>query len=68
MGGGVHLVPRVIFWIYLGGGGGVAHPEYLSRISDPDFFPSRIPDPTKKEEGKNKLVVLPFLIAFPSIH
>ncbi len=27
----------------------------------------RIPETTKKEEGKNKLVVLPFLVDFPSI-
>jgi hypothetical protein len=30
-------------------------------IPDPDFFPSRIPDATKKEQ-KNKLVVLPLLV------
>jgi hypothetical protein len=35
-----------------------------SRIPEPDFYPSRIPDPTTvtKEEGK-KFVVLPFLVA-----
>jgi hypothetical protein len=31
-------------------------------IPDPDFFPSRIPDTTKKEQGKNKLVVLSVLV------
>jgi hypothetical protein len=30
-----------------------------SQISHPDFFPSRISDPTKKEQRKNNLVVLP---------
>jgi hypothetical protein len=32
-----------------------------------DFF--SIPDPVfNKKEGKNKLVALPFLVAFPSVH
>jgi hypothetical protein len=42
-----------------------ADPGCLSRILDPDFYPSRIsiPDPTTtKEEGK-KLDVLPFFVA-----
>jgi hypothetical protein len=32
----------------------VADPGCLSRITDPDFYPSRIPDPTTapKEEGR----------------
>jgi hypothetical protein len=41
----------------------VADPGCLSRILDPDFYPSRIPDPktaTKERKGK-KLVVIPFL-------
>jgi hypothetical protein len=33
-----------------------------SRISDPDFYPSRIPDPKTaiKKRGEKKLVVIPF--------
>jgi hypothetical protein len=43
-----------------------ATPGCLSRIPDPDFYPSRIPDPgyknsNKREEVKKKLVVIPFL-------
>jgi hypothetical protein len=32
-------------------------------IPDPDFYPSRIPDPKAaiKERGEKKLVVIPFL-------
>ncbi len=33
--------------------GSVADPGCLSRIPDPDFFPSRIPDPKKHGEVKN---------------
>jgi hypothetical protein len=45
----------------------VADPGCLSRIPDPDFYPSRIPDPgsktATKERGENKLVVIPFYVA-----
>ncbi len=43
--------------------GSVADPGCLSRIPDPDFYPSRIPDPktATKERGEKKLVVIPFL-------
>jgi hypothetical protein len=36
-----------------------------SRIPDPDFYPSRIPDPKTgtNERGKKKLVVIPFCVA-----
>jgi hypothetical protein len=38
----------------------VADPGCLSRIPDPDFYPSKIPDPTTapKEEGE-----IPFFVA-----
>jgi hypothetical protein len=38
----------------------VADPGCLSRILDPDFYPSRIPDPktATKEKGEKKLVVI----------
>jgi hypothetical protein len=41
----------------------VADPGCLSRIPDPDFYPSGIPDPktATKERGEKKLVVIPFL-------
>jgi hypothetical protein len=34
-------------------------------IPDPDFYPSRIPDPktATKERGKKKFVVIPFYVA-----
>ncbi len=41
-------------------------------IQDPDFYPSRIPDPgsripdpktATKERGEKKLVVIPFIVA-----
>jgi hypothetical protein len=34
-------------------------------IQDPDFYPSRIPDPkvATKERGENKFVVIPFFVA-----
>ena len=34
-------------------------------ISDPDFYPSRIPDPktATKERGQKKLVIKPFFVA-----
>jgi hypothetical protein len=37
----------------------VADPGCLSRIPDPDFYPSRIPDPktATKERGEKKFVV-----------
>jgi hypothetical protein len=45
----------------------VADPGCLSRIPDPDFYPSRIPDPktkTKtKERGGKKFVVITFYVA-----
>jgi hypothetical protein len=46
----------------------VADPGCLSRIPDPDFYPSRIPDPGSqipdpKERGAKKNFVIPFLIA-----
>jgi hypothetical protein len=43
----------------------VADPGCLSRIPDPDFYPSRIPDPKTgtKEKGEKKLVVIPFYVA-----
>ncbi len=50
----------------------VADPGCLSRIPDPDFYPSRIPDPgsrildpktATKEIGEKKLVVVPFYVA-----
>jgi hypothetical protein len=44
--------------------GGVADPGCLSRISDSDFYPSWITDPTTetKKEGE-KLVVITFFVA-----
>jgi hypothetical protein len=41
----------------------VADPGCLSWIPDPDFYPSRIPDPktATKERGEKKFVVIPFL-------
>jgi hypothetical protein len=51
----------------------VADPGCLSRIPDPDFYPSRIPDlgsrisdPGSKnsnKRGEKKLVVIPFYVA-----
>jgi hypothetical protein len=50
----------------------VADPGCLSRIPDPDFYPSRILDPGSripdpktaiKERGEKKLVVIPFYVA-----
>jgi hypothetical protein len=54
-------------------------PDPGSRIPDPDFYPSRIPDPgsripdlgsripdpktATKERGEKKLVVIPFYVA-----
>jgi hypothetical protein len=45
--------------------GSVADPGCLSRIPDPDFYPSRIPDPktATKERGEKKLVIIPFYVA-----
>jgi hypothetical protein len=39
------------------------YPE--SRIPDPDFYPSRIPDPktATKERGEKKFDVIPFYVA-----
>jgi hypothetical protein len=41
----------------------VADPGCLSRIPDPEFYPSRIPDPktARKERGEKKFV--PFFVA-----
>jgi hypothetical protein len=41
----------------------VADPGCLSRIPNPDFYPSRIPDPktATKERGEKKLVVILFM-------
>jgi hypothetical protein len=41
----------------------VADPGCLSRMPDPDFHPSRIPNPKTetKERGEIKFVVIPFL-------
>jgi hypothetical protein len=43
----------------------VADPGCLSRIPDPYFFPSRIPDPKTgtKERGEKKFVVITFYVA-----
>jgi hypothetical protein len=43
----------------------VADPGCLSRIPDPDFYPSRIPDPktATKERGEKKLDVKPLYVA-----
>jgi hypothetical protein len=43
----------------------VTDPGCLSRIPDPDFYPSRIPDPktATKESGEKKLDVKPFYVA-----
>jgi hypothetical protein len=43
----------------------VADPGCLSRIPDPDFYPSRISDPktATKERGEKKFVVIPFYVA-----
>jgi hypothetical protein len=43
----------------------VADPGCLSRIPDPDFYPSRIPDPktATKERGEKKFVVITFFVA-----
>jgi hypothetical protein len=43
----------------------VADPGCLSRIPDPDFYPSRIPDPktATKERGEKKFLVIPFYVA-----
>jgi hypothetical protein len=42
----------------------VADPGCSSRIPDPDFYPSRIPDPktATKERGEKKLDVKPFYV------
>jgi len=52
----------------------VADPGCLSRIPDPDFYPSRIPDPgsripnpgsktATKERGEKKIDVITFYVA-----
>jgi hypothetical protein len=44
----------------------VADPGCLSRIQDPDFYPSRISDPgsknSNKREGEKKIVVITFYV------
>ncbi len=42
--------------------GSVADPGCLSRIPDPDFFPSRIPDP--KKHGEVKKIIFFFLFSY----
>jgi hypothetical protein len=44
--------------------GSVADPGCLSRIPDPDFYPSRIPDPktATKERCEKKFDVIPFYV------
>jgi hypothetical protein len=36
----------------------------MGSVADPDFYPSRIPDPKTetKERGEKKLVVIPFYV------
>jgi hypothetical protein len=57
----------------------VADPGCLSQIPDPDFYPSRIPDPgsripdpkpATKERGEKKFVVITFYVAtnFTKLH
>jgi hypothetical protein len=50
----------------------VADPGCLSRITDPDFYPSRIPDlkTATKERGEKKFVVITFYVAtnFTKLH
>jgi hypothetical protein len=43
----------------------VADPGCLSRIPDPDSYPSRIPDPksASKERDEKKFVVITFYVA-----
>jgi hypothetical protein len=47
----------------------VADPGCLSRIPDPDFYPSRIPDlgsqiqKQHQKRGVKKIVVIPFYVA-----
>jgi hypothetical protein len=43
----------------------VADPGCLSRIPDPDFYPSRIPNPktATEERGEKKIVVITFYVA-----
>jgi hypothetical protein len=49
--------------------GSVADPGCLSRIPDPDFYPSRIPDlgsriqKQQQKRGEKKSVVIPFYVA-----
>jgi hypothetical protein len=41
----------------------VADPGCLSRIPDPDNFPSRMPDPTTIKRGKKSICSLSFFVA-----
>jgi hypothetical protein len=45
-------------------GNSVADPGCLSRIPDPDFYPSRIPDPktATKDRGEKKFVIILFFV------
>jgi hypothetical protein len=54
-----HLMSCSSLLIIFIAGGSVADPGCLSRIPDPDFYPSRIPDPktTTKERGEKKVVI-----------
>jgi hypothetical protein len=60
----IRIVSKVFFEVY-STKTSVADPGCLSRITDPDFYPSRIPDPkpATKERGEKQLVVIPFYIA-----
>ncbi len=60
-----HLAGLSSVYINQGVTNSVADPGCLSRIPDPDFYPSRIPDPktTTKERGEKKFYVIPFYLA-----
>jgi hypothetical protein len=62
------------FGMFMSPKSSVADPGCLSRIPDPDFYPSRIPDPgldpgsripdpktVTKEKGEKKFVIILFL-------
>jgi hypothetical protein len=51
-----------VFLTFLLVNGSVADPGCLSRIPDPDFYPSRIPDPkTGTKERGEKFIFLSYL-------
>jgi hypothetical protein len=54
-----------IIWDSLLRESSVSDPGCLSRIPDPDFYPSRITDPktATKERGETKFVGIPFFVA-----